>query len=187
MNQDVKSALFEEGLLSYIDALGAFKALYQEVWSRSTQSIEANLDSLEGSLRRSVSRDSIRPYVYPDGTQLNSWDGSSTWVAAKLTVPGLCQVYAGISWWGEHGSSPEPRVIVDFAFDNRQVFANLSQAVRDLTGGTVKIGTYKELFIAEAIGRTDTGCFAERLDGIFKEWIDILGKVPPETYSPAQQ
>jgi hypothetical protein len=184
MNRDTNLNLFEEGLRSYVDALGAMKEFYREAYSRSRKVLDANLDDLGRNFRRRLERDSVALYVSPAGTNLDAWDGTRAWVAAKLPVRDLCDGYFGVCWRVDDGEPPRPGAVVDFDFWRlqRPLFITLSQHLRSFAGEKILLPSGKQVMIWEAVDPVNAGSFADTLDSITKEWIALLGRIPSEAF-----
>ncbi len=179
MDEDTNLNLFQEGLQSYFDALAAINEFQCEVHSRSRQVLEANFDRLGEALHANLERDLISNFV---GPTWGSWDGTYAWIAAKLAVRDLGNVYLGLHWRAEDGKPVGPGVAVDFELWQTRVFRPLSQKLRSLAGDRMLAPFQRELTIWEPLDPVNAVSFGETLNSILKEWIELWSKIPPADY-----
>jgi hypothetical protein len=181
--------LFQEGLESYLEALGALRGFCQEVLSKSRTVLQANLGDLAVALHRQLELTSVTDYVWPPTLVVPAdWDGTIAWIAAKLPVRDLCNFYLGLLWRAKEGSVPEPGAVAAFEVYPKATFNVVSERIRSLAGDRVELNRrYNEIFIWQQFGPSNAANFSEALESIMREWIGLWHRVPPADYSTAVQ
>jgi hypothetical protein len=148
--------------------------------------LEANFGKLGEALHANLERDLITNFV---GPTWGSWDGTYAWIAVKLFVRDLGDVYLGLNWRAEDGKPVGLGVVVDFDLWQTQprVFRPLSQKLRSLAGERMLRPFQRELKIWEPVDPANAVSFGETLDSILKKWIELWSQIPPADYQTPPQ
>lgn len=171
------------GLTHYGEAFRAVQHFQRLVQKAAYDALNQGLDELSSALGVEVPKTWIKLYANPGPQQPDTWDWNKTeswwgaWLAAKVSVSGLSNCYAGVAWEPRESIEPASAVV---AFDvGAAKKARLLQQIAELTSAC-RFRTYDtgyELWLSQELKPEDVPNLSNILADIISEWARIFKKI----------
>jgi len=170
---DAREKLIQEGAASYPEAVIALREFQRVVQEKCEEVVANRLSDLSNATGVKFEENQIWKYPRPGQHTLSTWDGTSVWLYAGLTLADIGYMYFGACWVYKQSGERELNAAAIVGFRKRDQYAKALAQFKKTNGPEIQVyAQLREISFFDPIPLKEASSLPERLDGLIDKLLE---------------